>query len=147
MVSPPTPTRRRALIALVWLAAALAGLIGAVWAIGWAVQGGPQPSAVSVGQAVHLEFPDGTDVVDADLAQMSSPNPGDRAEVTVDIPADEFGAFLDANAMATPLVAGLSPAGTATGTIPAGCTAEVCYAASLVVDGDTVTVDLTVTLL
>jgi hypothetical protein len=147
MVSPPTPTGRRALFALVWLAAALAGLIGAVWAVGWAVQGGPQPSAASVGQAVHLEFPDGTDVVDADLAQMSSPNPGDRAEVTVDIPADDFAAFLDANAMATPLVAGLSPAGTATGTIPAGCTADVCYAASLVIDEDTVTVDLTVTLL
>jgi hypothetical protein len=147
MVSPPTPTGRRALIALVWLAAALAGLIGAVWAVGWAVQGGPQPSAASVGQAVHLEFPDGTDVVDADLAQMSSPNPGDRADVTVEIPADDFAAFLDANAMATPLVAGLSPAGTATGTIPAGCTADVCYAASLVIDEDTVTVDLTVTLL
>jgi hypothetical protein len=147
MVSPPTPTGRRALFALVWLAAAFAGLITAVWAIGWAVQGGPQPSAASVGQAVHLEFPAGTDVVDADLAQMSSPNPGDRAEVTVDIPADDFGAFLDANAMAPPLVAGVSPAGTATGTIPASCTAEVCYAASLVIGEDTVTVDLTVTLL
>lgn len=147
MVSPPTPTGRRAMVAAVWLTATLAGLLGAVGAVGWALNGGPQPSAASVGQATHLSFPDGTDVLDAGLAQLESPTPGDRAEVTVDIPADAFAEFLDANTMDAPLLAGTTPAGTASGIIPAACTDEVCYSATIVISDDTVTVSLTVTLL
>lgn len=147
MVSPPTPTGRRALAAAAWLTAALAGLIGAVWAIGWALQGGPEPSADSVGQAVHLAFPDGTDVIASDLTAMTTPAPGDRAEVTVAIPADGFAEFLDANAMAAPLLTGTTPAGTASGIIPADCTDKVCYAATIVIDDDEITVRLDITLL
>jgi len=147
MVSPPTPTVRRALIAAAWLAAVFAGLIGAVWAVAWALEGGAQPSTASVAQATHLAFPDGTVVVDADLAGLESPTPGDRAEVTVDLPADAFGDFIDANAMEAPLLAGTTPAGNASGIIPAGCTDEVCYAATIVVTDDTVTVRLDITLL
>ncbi|MCC3763276.1 hypothetical protein K3N28_09350 [Glycomyces sp. TRM65418] len=147
MVSPPTPTGRRALVAAAWLTTVLAGLIGAVGAVAWALEGGPQPSAASVSEATRLDLPEGTAVLEADLAQMQSPNPGDRAEITLDVPADAFDDFLTANAMDTPLLAGTTPAGTASGVIPAGCTAEACYAASIVIDEDTVTVRLTVTLL
>jgi hypothetical protein len=131
-------------IAAIWLTVTLAGLIAAVGAIGWALQGGPQPSADSVGQATVLAFPDGTD---ADLSELETPLPGDRAEATVDIPADAFGDFLDANAMDPPLLTGTTPAGTASGIIPATCTTDVCYAATIVITEDTVTVRLTATLL
>ncbi|SDD01672.1 hypothetical protein [Glycomyces harbinensis] len=147
MVSPPAPTVRRALIAAVWLAVVLAGLLAAVWGVGWALQGGPQPSVATVAQATHLAFPDGTDVVDADLSQMQSPTPGDRAEVTVDIPSEAFGDFLDDNDMDAPLIAGTTPAGTASGIIPSGCGTDACWAATIVVTDDAVQVDLAVTLL
>ena len=147
MVSPPAPTVRRALFAAVWLAVVLAGLLAAVWGVGWALQGGSQPGLGTVAEATHLDFPDGTDVVDADLSQVELPNPGDRAEVTVDIPSEAFGDFLDANGMETPLIAGTTPAGTAAGVIPAGCGPESCWAATIVVTDDAVTVDLAVTLL
>jgi hypothetical protein len=147
MVSPPTPTVRRALVAAVWLAVVLAGLIGAVWGVAWALEGGPQPSVATVAEATRLEFPEGTDVVESDLSQMQSPTPGDRAEVTVDIPSDAFGDFLDANAMEAPLLAGTTPTGAASGIIPAGCGAEACWAATIVVTDEAVTVDLTVTLI
>jgi hypothetical protein len=147
MVSPPTPTVRRALVAAVWLTVTFAGLIAAVGAIGWAVDGGTQPSAASVSEAVHLDFPDGTEILDADLTEVRTPAPGARAEVTADIPADQFAAFLDANAMDAPLPTGTTPAGTLSAIIPAGCTAEACYSATAVIAEDHVTVRLTVTLL
>ncbi|WP_205326459.1 hypothetical protein [Glycomyces sp. YM15] len=147
MQPQPQPTVRRALIAAVWLACVFGGLIAAVWAVGWALEGGPQPGVDTVEGATHLSFPAGTEVTDADLTQMESPTPGDRAEVTVEIPADAFDDFLADNAMATPLLAGMTPNGTATGTIPAGCTDEICYAASIIVDDDRVTVQLKVTLI
>jgi hypothetical protein len=147
MVSPPTPTVRRALVAAVWLTVTFAGLIAGVWAIGWAIDGGTRPSAASVSEAVHLDFPDGTEIVDADLTEVQTPAPGARAEVTADIPADAFAGFLDANAMDAPLPTGVTPAGTTSGIIPAGCTSEVCYSATIVITEDTVTVRLTVTLL
>ncbi|GAB3658608.1 hypothetical protein [Glycomyces tarimensis] len=147
MVSPPPAAKRRALVAAVWLTVTFAGLIAAVWAVGWAVSGGPAPSLATVTEATHLAYPDGTDVVDADLADMHTPTPGSRGEATVAIPADAFGEFIADNGMAAPLVAGATPAGAATGIIPAGCTHQVCYAAAIIVDDDTVTVDLRVTLL
>ncbi len=147
MVSPPTPTVRRALYASGWLLVVLAGLLAAVWGVAWALEGGPQPSADAVEQAVHLDLPEGTDVIDADLSQTQSPTPGDRAEATVSVPSDVFGEFIDANGMDAPLLAGLTPAGTASGVIPAGCTDEVCYSATIVVTEDAVEVNLTVTLL
>lgn len=147
MVSPPTPTVRRALVAAVWLIATFAGLIAAVWAIGWALDGGTQPSTASVSQAVHLDFPDGTEILDADLTEVQTPAPGARAEVTADIPADAFADFLDANGMDAPLPTGTTPAGTVSAIIPAGCTPEVCYGATVVIAEDHVTVRLTVTLL
>ncbi|RRR98326.1 hypothetical protein [Glycomyces terrestris] len=147
MVSPPTPTGRRALAAAAWLAVVLAGLLGAVWAVAWALEGGPAPSPAAVEEAVHLDLPEGTDVIDADLTQAQPPAPGGRAEATVSVPADAFGEFIDANGMDAPLIAGATPAGTASGVIPAGCTDEVCYSATIVVTGDRVEVTLTVTLL
>jgi hypothetical protein len=147
MVSPPTPTVRRALAAAAWLTVTFAGLIAAVWAVGWAIDGGTQPSAASVGEAVHLDFPGGTEILDADLTEVQTPAPGARAEVTADIPADAFADFLDANAMDAPLPTGTTPAGTTSGIIPAGCTPEVCYGATIVIADDHVTVRLTVTLL
>lgn len=147
MVSPPAPTVRRALSAAAWLLVVLAGLIAAVWGVAWALEGGPQPSADAVEEAVHLDLPEGTEVVDADLSQAQPPMPGDRAEATVRIESDEFGAFIADNGMDAPLLAGVTPAGTASGVIPAGCTDEVCYSATIVVTDDAVEVDLTVTLL
>jgi hypothetical protein len=147
MKPPPQPTVRRAIIAAVWLACVFGGLLAAVWGIAWALEGGPQPSIATVAQATHLSYPEGTDVADADLTQMESPTPGDRAEVTVEIPSEDFDDFIADNAMEAPLVAGISPSGTATGTIPAGCTAEICYAANIVVEDDAVTVELKVTLI
>ncbi|GAA1690790.1 hypothetical protein GCM10009830_43130 [Glycomyces endophyticus] len=147
MVSPPTPTARRALAAAAWLLVVLAGLIAAVWGVAWAIEGGPQPTADAVEQAVHIDLPEGTDVIDADLTQTQPPTPGDRAEATLRVPADAFGEFIDANGMDAPLVAGVTPAGTASGVIPAGCTDEVCYSATIVVTDDAVEVTLTVTLL
>ncbi len=78
---------------------------------------------------------------------MHTPTPGSRGEATVDIPADEFGSFIADNAMEAPLLSGTTPAGTATGIIPAGCTDQVCYSATIIVDDQTVTVELLVTLL
>jgi hypothetical protein len=147
MVSPPIPTVRRGLFAAAWLLVVLAGLIGAVWGVAWALEGGPQPSANAVEQAVHIELPEGTRVLDADLTQAQPPTPGDRAEATVSVPAEAFGEFIDANGMDAPLVAGVTPAGTASGVIPAGCTDEVCYSATIVVTDEAVEVNLTVTLL
>ncbi|WP_112136259.1 hypothetical protein [Glycomyces dulcitolivorans] len=147
MVSPPIPTVRRGLFAAAWLLVVLAGLIGAVWGVAWALEGGPQPSANAVEQAVHIELPEGTEVLDADLTQAQPPTPGDRAEATVSVPAESFGEFIDANGMDAPLVAGVTPAGTASGVIPAGCTDEVCYSATIVVTDEAVEVNLTVTLL
>ncbi|MCD0445140.1 hypothetical protein LO763_16100 [Glycomyces sp. A-F 0318] len=147
MVSPPAPTVRRALIAAVWLAVVLAGLLAAVWGVAWALQGGPQPGIGTVAEATRLDFPDGTDVLDADLAQMQPPTPGDRAEISVEIPAEAFGEFIDANGMDAPLLAGATPAGNASGIIPAGCGPESCWSATIVVTDDAVTVDLAVTLL
>ncbi|MFB9662663.1 hypothetical protein ACFQS3_22895 [Glycomyces mayteni] len=147
MVSPPAPTVRRALHAAVWLLVVLAGLIAAVWGVAWALEGGPQPSADAVEQAVHLDLPEGTEVVDADLSQAQPPMPGDRAEATVRIAPESFGAFIADNGMDAPLLAGVTPAGTASGIIPAGCTEEVCYSATIVVTDDAVEVALTVTLL
>lgn len=147
MVSPPPPTGRRAAVAAVWLATTLAGLIGAAWAVGWALDGGAQPSPEDVAQAVHLEFPEGTEVLDADLTQAQPPTPGSRAEATVEVPAAAFGDFLEANGMEPPLLAGITPAGTASGIIPAGCTDEVCYSADIVVTDEDVTVTVRVTLL
>ncbi|HEU5127245.1 MAG TPA: hypothetical protein VFU12_04585 [Glycomyces sp.] len=147
MVSPPAATPRRALIAAVWLTVAFAGLIAAVWAVGWAFSGTAAPSLDSVAEATHLAYPDSTDVVDADLAEMHTPTPGSRGEATVDIPAADFGAFIADNGMDAPLLSGATPAGAATGIIPAGCTDQVCYAATILVEDDTVTVDLRVTLL
>jgi hypothetical protein len=147
MKPPPQPTVRRAVIAAVWLVAVFGGLLAAVWGVAWALEGGPKPSIDTVAQATHLSFPEDTRVAEADLTQMESPTPGDRAEVTVEIPSDEFDDFLADNAMEAPLVAGVSPGGTATGVIPAGCTAEICYAANIVVESDAVTVELTVTLI
>ncbi|MDA1360127.1 hypothetical protein O1R50_10850 [Glycomyces luteolus] len=147
MKPPPQPTVRRALVAALWLACVFGGLIAAVWGIGWAFEGGPQPSVATVEGATHLAFPEDTEVTDADLSQMESPAPGDRAEVTVEIPADDFDDFLADNAMEAPLLAGTTPNGTATGTIPAGCTEDVCHASSIIVEGGTVTVQLTVTLI
>ncbi|MEU5871338.1 hypothetical protein AB0A73_07200 [Glycomyces sp. NPDC047369] len=146
MVSPPAPTVRRALHGTAWLLVVLAGAVTAVWGLTWALEGGPQPSADAVAEAVHLDLPEGTEVVDADLSQ-APPIPGDRTEATVRIDADDFGAFLDDNGMDAPLLAGVTPAGTASGVIPAGCTAEVCYSATIVVADDAVEVTLTVTLL
>ncbi|WP_030155997.1 hypothetical protein [Glycomyces sp. NRRL B-16210] len=147
MVSPPTPSVRRAWIALAWLAATLAGLLAAVWAVAWALEGGPVPSTATVAEATHMAFPEGTEVVEADLAQMQSPTPGSRAEVTVDIPSEAFGDFLDANAMEAPLLAGTTPAGWASGIIPAGCGHESCWAATIIVKDEAVTVTLHVTLI
>ncbi|MEU5153564.1 hypothetical protein [Glycomyces sp. NPDC021274] len=147
MKPPPQPTVRRALIAAVWLACVFAGLLAAVWAVGWAMEGGPQPSLATVASATRLEFPDGTEVTESDLSQMESPTPGDRAEVTVEIPSDAFDDFIADNAMDAPLLAGTTPNGTATGTIPAACTDEICYSAGIIVDDDAVTVQLVVTLI
>ncbi|WP_035699668.1 hypothetical protein, partial [Glycomyces tenuis] len=115
--------------------------------IGWALSGSAPPSLSTVAEATHLEYPSGTDVVEADLSQMHTPTPGSRGEATVDIPADEFGSFIADNAMEAPLLSGTTPAGTATGIIPAGCTDQVCYSATIIVDDQTVTVELLVTLL
>jgi hypothetical protein len=147
MRPPPKPTVGRALIAGAWLLAVFGGLLAAVWGIGWALDGGPQPSAASVAEATHLAYPEGTDVLESDLSAMQSPTPGDRAEVTVAIPADAFDDFIADNAMAAPLLAGTTPGGDASGIIPAGCTDAVCYAASILIDEDTVTVELEVTLI
>jgi len=147
MVSPPAPTVRRALIAAVWLTVVLAGLIGAVWAVGWALEGGPQPSISTVEEATHLDFPGAATVLESDLSQMQSPTPGARAELTVDIPADDFDDFLSANDMDAPLIAGTTPAGTASGIIPADCGPESCWAATIVVKDASVTVTLNVTLI
>ncbi len=147
MVSPPPATPRRALIAAIWLALALGGLITAVWAVGRALSGTPAPSLSSVAEATHLSYPADTDVVEADLTEMHTPTPGSRGEATVDIPAADFGAFIADNGMDAPLISGTTPAGVATGIIPAGCTDQVCYAATILVEEDTVTVDLRVTLL
>jgi hypothetical protein len=147
MKPPPTPTVRRAIIAAVWLLAVFGGLIAAVWGVGWALEGGPQPSPETVAQATHLDLPEGTEVVESDLSAMQSPTPGDQAKATLDIPSDEFDDFIADNAMEAPLLAGMTPSGSATGVIPAACNAEVCYTASIVVEQDAVTVDLEVTLL
>jgi len=147
MKPPPTPTVRRALIAAVWLTVVFGGMIAAVWAVGWSLEGGPQPSAESVAQATHVSFPEGTDVLESDLTQMQTPTPGDRAEITVDIPSKAFDDFIADNAMEAPLLAGTTPNGSASGIIPAGCNAEVCYSATIVVNDDAVNVQLTVTLL
>jgi hypothetical protein len=147
MKPPPTPTVRRALIAAVWLLVVFGGMIAAVWGVGWSLEGGPQPSAGSVGQATHLSFPDGTDVLESDLTQMESPTPGDRAEVTVDIPSKAFDDFIADNNMEAPLLAGTTPNGSASGIIPAGCNDDVCYSATIVVNDDAVNVHLTVTLI
>jgi hypothetical protein len=147
MRTPPTPTLRRALVGSAWLVAVLAGVLAAMWGFTWALEGGPQPSADAVEQAVHLEFPEGTDVLDADLSQTDPPVPGARAEATIRVPLDVFGEFLDANGMDAPLIDGLTPAGTARGVIPAGCTDEVCYSATILVTEDAVDVTVTVTLL
>ena len=134
MVSPPPATPRRALIAAIWLALALGGLITAVWAVGRALSATPAPTLSS-------------DVVEADLTEMHTPTPGPRGVATVDSPAADFGAFIADNGMDAPLISGTTPAGVATGIIPAGCTDQVCYAATILVEEDTVTVDLRVTLL
>ncbi|MFC3494801.1 hypothetical protein [Glycomyces rhizosphaerae] len=147
MKPPPTPTVRRAIIAAVWLTVVFGGLLAAVWGVAWALKGGPQPSVETVAQATHLAFPEGTDVVESDLSAMQSPTPGARAEVTVDIPSDEFDDFIADNAMEAPLLAGTTPSGSATGIIPAACNDEVCYSATIVVEKDAVTVNLDVTLL
>lgn len=147
MKPPPPPTVRRALIAAVWLAVVFGGLLAAVWGVAWALEGGPQPSTDTVAQATHLSFPDGTDVVESDLSAMQSPTPGDRAEATVDIPSDAFDDFIADNAMEAPLLAGTTPSGSATGIIPAACTDEICYSANIIVQEDTVTVELDVTLI
>lgn len=147
MISPPAPTVRRALVGFAFLAVVLAGVLTAVWGFTWALGAGPQPSTAAVEQAVHLDFPEGTEVLDADLSQTDPPLPGARGDATVRIPSDAFGEFLDANGMDAPLIDGLTPAGTASGTIPAGCTDEVCYSATILVDDDAVDVRVTVTLL
>lgn len=147
MVSPPPATPRRALIAAVWLTLTFGGLIAAVWAVGWALSGSTPPSLTSVAEATHLTYPAGTEVVEADLTDTHTPTPGSRAEATLDIPAAEFGSFIADNGMDAPLISGTTPAGVATGIIPAGCTDQVCYAATILVEDDTVTVDLRVTLL
>lgn len=147
MVSPPPVGARRALIAATWLAVAFAGLIASVWAIAWALEGTDPPSLDTVAEATHLEYPASTEVVEADLTGMHTPTPGARGEASVQIPAADFGAFISGNDMEAPLLSGTTPAGAATGIIPAGCTIEVCYSATIIVDDDTVTVDLAVTLL
>ncbi|MDN3242782.1 hypothetical protein [Glycomyces tritici] len=147
MKPPPQPTVRRALIAAVWLACVAVGLLAAVWAVGWAVEGGPQPSVATVASATRLDFPEGTEVTESDLSQMESPGPGDRAEVTVEIPSDAFDDFIADNAMEAPLLAGRTPNGSTTGIIPAACTDEICYAANIIVQEDAVTVQLDVTLI
>lgn len=147
MKPQPQPTVRRALIAAVWLACVAAGLLAAVWGVGWALEGGPQPGIETVQSATHLVFPEETEVVDADLTAMESPAPGDRAEVTVEIPSGDFDDFLADNGMEAPLLAGTSPGGTATGVIPAGCGEEICWAGTIIVGSDAVTVDLDVTLI
>jgi hypothetical protein len=147
MQPQPQPTVRRALIAAVWLAGVAAGLLAAVWGVAWALEGGPQPSLATVQSATHLDFPEDTEVTDADLTAMESPTPGDRAEVTVEIPSDDFDDFLAGNGMDAPLLAGTSPGGTATGVIPAGCDDEICWAATIIVEHDAVTVELDVTLI
>jgi hypothetical protein len=65
----------------------------------------------------------------------------------VTIPTADFGAFIADNDMETPLLSGTTPSGAAVGIIPAGCGDQACYSATFLVDDDTVTVDLTVTLL
>ena len=147
MKPPPQPTVRRALIAAVWLACVFAGLLAAVWGVGWALEGGPQPGLASVASSTHLVFPEDTEVTDADLSQMESPTPGDRAEVTVEIPSEEFDDFIADNGMEAPLLAGTTPNGDAMGIIPAGCGEAACYAASIVVREDVVIVELDVTLI
>lgn len=147
MVSPPPATGRRALIAAAWLTVTFGGLIAAVWAVGWALEGTAAPSLSTVAEATRLDYPEGADVIEADLSEMHTPTSGSRGETTVTIPAADFGAFLAANGMDAPLLTGSTPAGTATGIIPAGCTDQVCYSGTIVVDDATVTVDLTVTLL
>lgn len=147
MVSPPPIGRRRAVIAAIWLLCAFTGLIGAVWAVGWALQGSAAPSLDTVAAATHLHYPDSTEVVEADLSEMHTPTAGSRGEVSVAVPADDFGDFISGNDMDAPLPSGTTPAGNPAGIIPAGCTLEVCYAAVFIVEGDTVTVDLDITLL
>jgi hypothetical protein len=147
MASPPPPSKRRALIAAIWLTAAFCGLIAAVWAVGRALSGTAPPDLTTVAEATHLEYPEGTEVVEADLSQMHTPAPGSRGEATLDIPADEFGSFIADNAMDAPLLSGTTPAGAATGIIPAGCTDQVCYSGTLIIEDETVTVELLVTLL
>ncbi|WP_100444343.1 hypothetical protein [Glycomyces xiaoerkulensis] len=147
MVSPPPTSGRRAAIAAVWLTATFAGLVGAVWAVGWALSGGSTPSLTTVAGATHLRYPDSTEVVEADLAELHTPTTGARAEVTVAVPTADFGAFIADNDMDAPLLSGTTPAGAATGIIPGGCTREVCYAATFIVDDDTVTVELHLTVL
>ena len=147
MVSSPPAGARRALIAAIWLLCAFAGLVGAVWAIGWALEGSKPPSLETVTEATRLHYPDSADIVEADLSEMHTPTPGSRGEVSVAVPTADFGDFIGGNDMAAPLLAGTTPAGAATGIIPAGCTDEVCYSATFVVDDGTVTVDLAVTLL
>ncbi|GAB3233899.1 hypothetical protein GCM10027447_30620 [Glycomyces halotolerans] len=147
MVSPPPTGKRRAAAAAAWLAVTFCGLVGAVWAVGWALGGGSAPSLATLEQATRLTYPGGTDVIDADLAETAAPTPGSAAEATVAIPEAEFGAFIAGNDMAPPLLSGTTPAGHATGIIPAGCTSEVCYTATFIVTDDAVTVELRVRLL
>ncbi|GAB4003288.1 hypothetical protein GCM10029992_44360 [Glycomyces albus] len=66
--------------------------------------------------------------------------------MTVAVPVDDFGDFIDGNGMEAPLPSGTTPAGDAHGVIPAGCTEAVCYSGAFVVEGETVTVDLALTL-
>ncbi|MCH7231508.1 hypothetical protein L0U85_11695 [Glycomyces sp. L485] len=147
MTTPPEATGRRAITAAVWLAVALTGLITAAWAVGWALSGGSPPSLATVAEATHLHYPDSTDVLDADLAELHTPTPGSRGEATVEVPAGDFGDFIAGNDMDAPLVSGTTPTGAATGIIPSGCTTEICYSATLIVDDDAVTVDLRITLI
>lgn len=145
MQPAPQPTVRRALIAAAWLACLAAGIVTAVWAVGWSLRGGPQPSIATLESATHLAFPADSEVIESDLSQLHSPTPGDQVEATVEIPSGSFDDFLADNAMGAPLPAGMSPGGAATGTIPPACTEEICYSANIIVEEDAVTVMLTVT--
>ncbi|THV33423.1 hypothetical protein [Glycomyces buryatensis] len=147
MVLPAPVARRRALWAALCLLATFAGLIGAVAALAWALEDDNTPDLQTITEATHLTYPDSTDVVEADIAALHAPAPGASAEVTVDIPADDFGTFIADNGMDPPLVSGTTPAGTASGLLASDCTDEVCYSGTVILDEETVTVRLRITLI
>lgn len=140
--SPPIGARR-----LFWPVCAIAVAVGAVGVIGPALRDSAAPSLETVRAVTGLHYPVSTEVVEADLTDLRTPAPGAVGEVTVAVPAEDFGDFVDGNDMEAPVPSGAAPTGEAVGIIPSGCGERVCYSGGFVVEDGTVTIDLTVALL